>query len=744
MSLMSFLMLPKNLLKNCLKNRRFYLLSATLSLSWLGPMGGGVLYKANAAIAANPTVPYAQAAAASDFALHQCESDSDSSALLSLFDQAAIAAAEREIPHIADLAERGDALHRIGASYACLGEREKAATALMRALQVVSEIEDEVFRAQLSVTIAETYARQLNDVAGTDTALEQAFSVVRGSSLRRFEGGAILLNSARLYVELGEFEKLPAVVEMAIDDQGRTRHLNAIAEYSTVAGTAADNEQIAQLFPDWERQVAIWNDSSSPLPLIAYQLETSEPQGILDADDPAAAIDAYIAEQVAMIDALPDDYSRELAYGILGGQLLHPLYHEIAVPFLERAAVALPTISPDSELVEAATAQLVELEELHFHIHLSVGRALLILDRSEEGRAVITDALARDWFATTKVYWLVQYAGASVPEELAQRERAFLLSQAEALLPAVRAETSSILSQIEIAQAFVVAGESAAARQITDPLVDRLLASDPGVVSHSGLPYLLLTLGDYEKAVLVARQLPDEAVLSSLVGQLMSLQQEPLALEVLDSLTAILHRTNAIADMIAIYSELNRPQEALQLAEQALQQIQSIDPLADEAYNNVIIHSDAHRSVVFDQTRLSLAQQILYPTISLFDEDVVMSALSSPISDPTQRDPTQRDPTQGATDSADSSSLGYEQLQRVFDSIEDPTLRIGSSLYIREPSLVLEAVGNDLDTIVAHDLPDQLLITLAQLAVHNDRLSQSNLFIEAVRSPYARTLALTY
>ena len=109
MSLMSFLMLPKNLLKNCLKNRRFYLLSATLSLSWLGPMGGGVLYKANAAIAANPTVPYAQAAAASDFALHQCESDSDSSALLSLFDQAAIAAAEREIPHIADLAERGDA-----------------------------------------------------------------------------------------------------------------------------------------------------------------------------------------------------------------------------------------------------------------------------------------------------------------------------------------------------------------------------------------------------------------------------------------------------------------------------------------------------------------------------------------------------------------------------------------------------------------------------------------------------------
>lgn len=724
--LMPFMFLP---------NRRLRFFSAVLSVSWLSTVAGGMLCGSGSAIAATPTAPYDYVVIGTDLALQFCANEETTpSALLSLFDQTALSAAEREVRQLDDAAEKGDALHRIGASYACLGDVERAEAALSQVLPIAPEIEDEGFRATLLIRTAKTYKDVLDNTASMEAALAQALSIAQAMAERSPTRDNILVDSSLIYAELGDYEKLHDVVALAFDQDNRDWVLYAIADYLSYPDSAAERAQIAQLFPDFESSEESLDDATR-LALDTYRSIFSLPQGLESAGDPSAALDSFIAEQTAVIEAFPNAYFQELGFAMLGVKLSDTAQPERAIPYLEQAAIALPASAPDLSL----SAEPTDLDFTPVSIHLSVGLSLLQLERPDQGRSVIAAIADNPAQAHLKITTLLAFANAQL-EGVSPTERAFLLAEAERLLPAVDSEFQQI-SQLNVAEAYLNSGNSEKARQLATPLAESLSAADDSAFNQLyQLPSLFVLLGDYERAVSIAQQFPDEDVLSRLPGELLSQQQEALALDVLDSFTSIKYRVSAVSGLMIAYSGLNRPEEALQLAESSLQQIQERAPLMDVAYLTLLEEADylsSQSGFVSDSLRKELAIQVLYPVTAIIrNANARISRLPEATSD-------LADAFEGI-DAVVAASPGEATQQRLIASIEDPTLRIAVYLGSQNAELALSELGNDLGAVSALDLPDYLLLRLVNAARLNNQLSQSILFIEAMRSPYARTIALSY
>ena len=712
-----------------IKTRHVGLFAAVVTLGWLTSVS-------NRAVAAEPTTEYLEISFTGDLAAIYCD-PSDSSALRSLFDQTALTKATAELAKVMDVAERGDLLYRLGASYACLGETERASDFFSQALQIMPQIEDVRFRTRLLMRMANIYSDKLNDIAGMDAALTQALAAVRDSPDPTI-GRDVLVQSSFLYIDAGNYERLPAVIDAVSDETLKVELLQTISDQAFYSAESnAEIEQIRQYFPDDLISEISPEPESQSLPLTNYLYGLSLQPGLAEAENASALLDEFIADKTSQIDDLPVVFSIAIASSMFVFVFSESAEPDLSLPYLTQAAQDLPTLQVDTSL---PPMQVEALESFFTQAHLSVGLTLIIQGQTDQGRDVITALVDEPVQSLEKHSLLLSMA--EVGDTLSSAETEFLLSEAERLLPNIEAQWRPV-HQLRTAEAYANGGNTDSSQRLAMPLVAQLSATDAMIPQLSQLPVLFITLGEYDQAIAIAQLFPDESVLTGLPAELLRNGQESLALDVLDSFSAVRDRANAISRLMVAYGQLNRLEDALPLAEKGLQDIQALDLSTDEDYLSQVElgdYDDSQLGFVADSARQAMAVEILFPLSSLLNE--ASRASANAIAGAPDADVGEA--FAQIEDAASSPMLQADQQQSLLATIEDPTLRIGSALSVLYGENVLNEIGNDADAIAALDLPDYLLIRLVSTAVENDRLTQALTFLQEVRSPYARSLALTY
>jgi len=674
------------------------------------------------------------------------------------FVQSTLLTAKRQAEKIEDTRLRGTTFYQIGKSYACINQAEKAKESLSRAR---ADVADSLVRGNLLADMAEVYG-SLGDIAEMNAILVEVRSLAasRSVTMNGKTYRPLLNKAAPIYAEYGQYRKLLELVNATEGEDVREAMMIEASAFlydvdANAVSLLVERDAIAKILSMFDimsllEQRLDYDEIYAPEPVdpqnfsqaatsaeyreagasaenYADQLRRSKPDNVEGLS--SASVDAFIQEQEAVIQKIPEPLVQSFAYVFLADFLSTSGQPAAALPLFE-ASLQRYRDNVSEEAI-AALSEVDDFSEDVFYEYYRERLALTLIRAGDfeqgyqqmqafqDGRNETAEYSTRFWLGLAR-------AVASPNFSLSRQQQLVALATAQETLPQIEDIETRLRLLIDIAEDYIDLEEIASARQLS------VLASETYSISdvddpqrrYSMLPQVysefLIAIGDYEQAIALSqrRENRDSRNLLSdvLSAQFVSAGEYELAEAFRVALPTSERRLVTGLGMVAEYQSKALLREARELATRLLEEVQAVDLTAEYLAGESGLYGNATGgSIGRFRERIDRAEHVLSLYLSDYsriDSDVMPRA--------------------------EVYAVGLELL----DTIESDWLRSGA---------IEETLNQNIDGAIAAferdpalAVPDNLLLRRAVRSAAAGEFASAVSDVERMRSPYVKTSVLTH
>ena len=535
----------------------------------------------------------------------QVTSDNPDPFIIDGFSKSLIQRALSSTRQIDNLQDKVELLSSIAKLYAQAEQFDTATYLWEEALDNTQNISDIDIRISLMSEIAGAYSLFLGNTDRAEEILGQALSLLEvilvqeDDEFQSDHSQLFLANQiAFRYALMGQNSQAIDVLNRLNYLQNLYTHQNFILNISVRRAVENNNHNLA-------RQLILESDAtpfptynSFPPELVNDRIISEQLTNLYNlgrnyhSTNQIIQFDLTIADQGSLINQYSTILQKANGYTALAQQLIEFEQPERATSFLEKAL---------QEVAQSDLDRFCNCQRPSYRANLAavnIGSLLIQAGHLERGMALIQAIINEPDLIKHKISMLLSVVTAinSSSYSQAESEVTLLLAEIEDLKTLMDEPRHQRRALMDVASAYVEVGNHKRAQDIAQTLREsnrdlniprfNIAQSSEEAELIYRWTYLLEQLGEYEQALGFAIALEDDEVIQHMLLSLNLLQHEHQIQSALNAINSPAFKSEALAAIAGEYLSLGQPEAAFEAMLQALEILQSSEPLYEEDYED--------------------------------------------------------------------------------------------------------------------------------------------------------------
>ncbi|MEM8543959.1 MAG: hypothetical protein AAGF66_08225 [Cyanobacteria bacterium P01_H01_bin.119] len=535
----------------------------------------------------------------------QVTSDNPDPFIIDGFSKSLIQRALSSTRQIDNLQDKVELLSSIAKLYTRAEQFDTATYLWEEALDNTQNISDIDVRISLMSEIAGAYSLFLGNTAKAEEILGQALSLLEsiliqeGDDFQSDHSQLSLANQiAFRYALMGQNSQAIDVLNRLNYLQNLYTHQNFILNISVRRAVENNNHNLA-------RQLILESNATPFSTYNSFAPELVNDRIILEqftnlynlarnyhSTNQIIQFDLTIADQESLINQYSTILQKANGYTALAQQLIEFEQPERATSFLEKAL---------QEVAKSDLDRFCNCQRPSYRANLAavnIGSLLIQAGHLERGMALIQAIINEPDLIKHKISMLLSVVTAinSSSYSQAESEVTLLLAEIEDLITLMDEPRHQRRALMDVASAYVEVGNHKRAQDIAQTLREsnrdlniprfNIAQSSEEAELIYRWTYLLEQLGEYEQALRFAIVLEDDEVIQHMLLSLNLLQHEHQIQSALNAINSPAFKSEALAAIAGEYLSLGQPEAAFEAMLQALEILQSSEPLYEEDYED--------------------------------------------------------------------------------------------------------------------------------------------------------------